>query len=331
MFSLRLQTIIILVFLCLGSINTHGQDDLAFFLPAHPDDAELLALNYISPLSKSLGFNASSSWYNTAKPHSTGFDLTVIGCAAYIPDEDYFTSFLMSQYQDLELLSPNDMMVPTIFGSEDITPEYRILSTGETFEGPTGNSLEEEFGYEAVVMPMAQLGVGVIPHTDIKLRFMPTIEFDEDFEARLWGAGILHGLNQYFPRGDELLVDISLFASYSNVDTEISLDKPFEGENQRAEQDIDSWSVEGLVSYNLSVVTFYAGLGYNAINSELDILGTYDLGNEILIDPVSGGASYNGVKATIGLRLKLAIVTLHGEYAYNRYHILSAGLGISID
>ena len=60
-----------------------------------------------------------------------GFDFLVTVTAAYIPTKDVFTEFIRSEYQDLELLSPGDNLVPTVFGSEDIFPQYQVTSTGE--------------------------------------------------------------------------------------------------------------------------------------------------------------------------------------------------------
>jgi hypothetical protein len=322
----------LIVRLSLCSQYTYAQDDLSEFLLANTDDATLLATDYIAPLAKGLGFAANSAWYNTAKPHSMGFDLTATVTAAYIPTKDYFYRFIESNYQDLELLSPSDNMVPAVFGPGIITPEYRIPSTGETFEGPKGNSLDKEFGFHALLFPMIQLGVGVIPNTEVKVRFMPLLEFDEDFEAKMWGVGILHNLNNYFPSGDELLVDISVFGGYTNVQTEILLHNAFNGKDQIGAQALKSWTLEGLVSYDLSVFTFYGGMGYNQMVSDLDLLGTYEVRpNEVLTDPISASNTYKNFKATVGMRVKLAIFTLHGEYSFNHYNLFTAGFGINMN
>lgn len=307
------------------------QDDLSDFLLAHPDDANKLTADYMSPLAKGFGYAANNGWYNTARPHSMGFDLTVTVSAAYIPTKAQFSHFIKSEYRDLELLSPNDNLVPTVFGPEDINPQYLIPSTGETFKGPSGNSLEEEFGFEAVLFPMLQLGIGVIPNTDLKVRFMPLLEFDDDLKAKMWGVGILHRLNNYFPSGDELLVDISLFGGFTHIDTEVQVSDTYPGEDQLGVQQLNAWSLEGLISYDLSVFTFYGGVGYNEILSELEVLGTFDIGNEILIDPIGVSTTYNGFKATMGFRIKLAVFTLHVDYTFNEYNLITAGFGLNVN
>ncbi len=320
-----------LVYFFFGHHHLKCQDDLSDFLLAHPDDANKLTADYIAPLAKGFGYAANNGWYNTARPHSMGFDLTVTVSAAYIPTKAHFTQFIKSEYRDLELLSPGDNMVPTVFGPEDIIPQYLVPSTGETFEGPSGNSLGEEFGFEAVLFPMLQLGIGVIPNTDLKVRFMPLVEFDDDVEAKMWGVGILHRLNNYFPSGDELLVDISLFGGFTHIDTEVQVSDTYPGEDQLGVQQLNAWSLEGLISYDLSVFTFYGGVGYNEILSELEVLGTYHIGNEILIDPIGVSTTYNGFKATMGFRIKLAIFTLHADYTFNEYNLVTAGFGLNVN
>ena len=315
--------------LILGGYQAYGQDDLADFLLAHPDDATKLTTDYIGPLSKGFGFAANNGWYNSARPHTMGFDLTAIATAAYIPSSEDYTLFIESQYQDLELLSPSDQLVPNVFGPENIEPRYRVKSNGEEFVGPSGNSLEEEFGFEAILFPMIQLGVGVIPNTDLKVRFMPLTEFEDDLDAKMWGVGIMHHLNSYFPSGDELLVDLSVFGGFTRISTEIDLSDTYDGENQIGVQRLNAWTLEGLISYDWSILTFYGGIGYNQVISDLEVSGTYLVGNEELVDPISSSITYDGLKATLGLRIKLSVFALHGEYTFNDYQLLSVGFGIN--
>ena len=317
--------------MCLIVVSVHAQDDLGDFLMADLDDASLLITNYMSPLDKGFGYSAGTGWYNSAKTHSMGFDLTAMVGAAFIPSKAHFTRFVQSEYNDLELLFPTDNNVPTVFGPEEIIPEYRVTSTGETFEAPGGNSLEEEFGYEAVPFPMLQLGVGVIPYTDIKFRFMPLVEFDDDFEARMWGVGIQHHINNYFPSGDELLFDMSLFVGYTAVNAEIQITDTYPGDDQLGVQGLNVWNIDGVISYDLSVFTFFGAIGYNRVTSNLELQGSYDIGAEILQDPIDTKTNYSGVKAAAGLRIKVAIFSLHGEYTYNDYSMVTVGFGLSVN
>ena len=321
----------IICFMLLSVLPIKAQDDFLDFLEANLEDAGQLTVNYLEPLVKGVGYGLNTGWYNTAKPHSMGFDLTITANAVFVPDDDQFSTFIASQYQDLELLSPSNGQVPTIFGPEDIEPLYRVPSTGATFNGPSGNSLEDEVGFNAVPVPMITLGIGVIPNLDIKFRLLPLTDFDEDVEVKWWGVGLMHKLNQYFPLGDQLLVDVSLFAGYTSMKSEIALDGIYDGNNQIGLYDIDAWTLEGVVSYDLKVFTFYGALGYNQVKSDLQALGTYEVDSEIITDPINESFSYNGIKATLGFRLKVAIVTLHADYSLNDYNVLTAGFGFNLN
>ncbi len=317
--------------LLLSMVRVQGQDDIDEFLRANLGDAGTLTLNYTSPLIKSFGFGFNNAWYQTAKPHNKGFDLTLSVSAVLVPDDEKYTEFNNSDFSDLELLSPSDQRVPTVFGSEDIEPRYRVTSTGTTFTGPPGNSLKEEVGFDAVPVPMVQLGIGVIPNTDIKLRYLPPTDVDDDVEVRLWGVGLMHRLNDYFPFGDQLLVDISLFGGYTQAHSEIDVSGNFPGNNQIGEYDTRAWTLEGVVSYDLKIVTFFGALGYNKIDSDLRLLGTYEIDNETLIDPVDESLNAEGPKATAGIRLKLGFVAIHGAFSLNKYHALTAGIGLDLN
>jgi len=66
--------------------------------------------------------------------------------------------------------------------------------------------------------------------------------------------------------------------------------------------------------------------------SELDVLGEYEVRpGEVLVDPINSSSRYKNLKATVGLRIKLAIITLHGEYSFNQYNLLTAGFGINVN
>ncbi len=312
------------------TLQVQAQDDLDQFLEANIQDAGKLTANYASPIIKGVGFGLNNGWYNTAKPHSMGFDLTITASAAFVPDKDQFSTFIASEYQDLQLVSPADGRVPTVFGPEDVEPQYLIPSTSQTFTGPVGNSLKDEIGFNAVPVPMITLGIGVIPNLDIKARFLPITDFSDDVEIKMWGVGVLHKLNQYFPMGDQLLVDIALFGGYTHLSSALALDTSFPGSNQIGAYDINAWTLEGVVSYDLKIFTFYGALGYNQVQSDLKVLGNYEVNSEVLVDPIQEEFQFSGLRATAGFRIKLAIVTLHADYTLNDYRALTVGFGINV-
>lgn len=107
-----------------------------------------------------------------------------------------------------------------------------------------------------------------------------------------------------------------------------------------------------IVSADLPVVTFYGGLGFATTKTNLSVTGYYPLpviqtnsaeahylepvvnASSVVEDPINieiknsdGGTTkprYN-----IGVRFKLAVITLHVDYIYSKYSVFTGGLGIS--
>ena len=82
-------------------------------------------------------------------------------------------------------------------------------------------------------------------------------------------------------------------------------------------------------------------MGYDRFNSHINLNGDYyvripgtDTGSgeatSTLTDPVDFSAKDGGLRATVGARLKLAILTLHANYTLQEYKTLNVGVGFSI-
>jgi hypothetical protein len=55
-----------------------------------------------------------------------------------------------------------------------------------------------------------------------------------------------------------------------------------------------------------------------------------DDGIEETTDPINSEFDTSGFRATGGLRIKLAVITLHADYTLGDYDALTAGFGINI-
>jgi hypothetical protein len=45
--------------------------------------------------------------------------------------------------------------------------------------------------------------------------------------------------------------------------------------------------------------------------------------------PVMNIENFSGIRANIGFRIKLAVITIHADYTRAQYNIISTGLGLS--
>lgn len=323
--------------------NSQAQDDFDRLLEAGVENANILLEGYVGPALEGFGTGLGNGWYNTAATHRpAGFDLTVTVNAAYVPDRDLFYSPNFAS--GLSFVAPADR-APTIFGPKEDLPVYQYDYEFEgrqftgTFEAPEGLDLEEEVGFTAVPVPMAQLGIGIIKNTDIKIRWTPEIDLGDDGTFKLIGFGIQHDIKQYIPGIKLLPFDLALFAGYTSISSEVTFETDGTGSGVNTTNgmgifDVNTLTVQALISKKFSVITFYGGLGFNSVRSELALEGDYEVtddnGNVAnYSDPISLKVNAGGPRLTAGMRLKLAILTLHADYTLQEFNTLTVGVGFT--
>ena len=316
-----------------------AQDDLDVYLDAGVEDATKLTESYIAPLMKGFGYGINNGWYNTAKAHKTaGFDLTVTAHIVYAPKKSEFFTFKNSDYQNIQLASGESAQLPTAFGPDEQGPELEILDdngnpTGATFNAIAGLGIKDEIGMNAIPVPMAQLGVGIVKNTDIKFRYIPKIDLG-DGEVGLWGIGVMHDVKQWIPGIKALPFDLSALVGYTKMTSSIDLSdnssNTTTGEGQEAVLTANGLTIQAIISKKISVLTLYGAVGYNKVKSNIQINGTYEVEGGTLVDPVDLEFGEGSLRATAGFRLKLTILTLHADYTLNKYPILSGGIGFAV-
>ncbi|WP_339791339.1 DUF6588 family protein [uncultured Imperialibacter sp.] len=345
------------VFSCLGlalfivvlSSKESKAQDFSEVLKAQGDDAEKLLENYIGPFFTGFGVGMANGWYNTAAPHKfPGFDLTVSVNLASVPQDGQVFKFNASDYSSITGVRQNGGAaqstadVETLFGPGDTESElqlsYQREYQGQTYTVNSAVELPSGFGFPYVPTPVAQLGIGLPKGTDLKLRLMPTIA-SEDFSISLFGIGVMHDFKQWIPGMKVLPFDASVLIGYTKLSAENSFAGSEITDNGTGEISVSSLTYQILVSKKLSILTVYGGFGANSIKSNLKMLGTYTIEAEAsngasadieLQDPVDLMFKSGGARATIGLRLKLAILTLHGDYTVQKYNTITAGVGFSV-
>lgn len=334
---MRISYLSLLAFL-ITPVITLAQDNLDIYLEAGKDDAAKLTESYISPIMKGIGYGLNNGWYNTAKPHKTlGFDLTVTAHAVMAPKSSQYFIFKDEDYSNIRLASGESNQLPTAFGASSEGPRLEILDengepTGTSFNAVEGLGIKEEIGHNVVPVPMVQLGIGIVKNTDIKLRYIPTIDVG-DGDVRLWGIGVMHDIKQWMPGVKHLPFDLSALIGYTKMTSSYDLQGLSDTGEGKQELLLNAGglSIQGIISKKISVLTLYAGLGYNKTTSSVKVNGIFELEDDrILEDPIDMQFGEGSLRATAGFRLKLAILTLHADYTINKYPILSAGIGFSV-
>ena len=147
------------------------------------DDASKLTESYVDPVMKGLMYSLNGGWYTTAKTHKKfGFDITINANLSIVPSADKLFDFNQSDYQYLSTAN-GESSLSTIMGDDDTetTIDVRIPVGNDeyqvgSFEMPGG--ITGDLPVNAVPTPMVQVGLGLPFKTDIKLRMIPTLNFD---------------------------------------------------------------------------------------------------------------------------------------------------------
>jgi hypothetical protein len=328
---------------CISSLSfvniAFAQDEIDQLLSGGIGDANKLMNAYLEPVVNSVSLSLNQGWYNTAKTHKiAGIDLTITVNAMTIPKSAFLYKPSDLGLQEVELDPDTDgyPQAPTLAGPE-VTPIFRLKDDpSQTFDGPPGLDLKETFKTNKIPMPMVHLGFGLPKSTDLKLRFVPTIDLG-DGTLKFYGIGVMHDIKQWIPGIKLLPFDLSGFFGYTHFQLESQLD-PDNASNadQKGVFTINSTTIQVLISKKISVLTGYAGVGYNIARSNVALKGKYDINGDgdesdaVETNPISLDFAASGPRATAGLRLKLAVFTFHADYTLQKYKCLSVGFGIAV-
>lgn len=352
----RIGVVISALFI-ISSVSFSQVDNVDFLKSAPADGAKFLQA-YISPWTNAFGAGLSSGWYNTAKPHKLGgFDITTGFNIGFVPSSaDKFEISSLG----LESLTGSGL-TPSVSGPKTGGQALAYKINGNTvalFNAPPGTA------WRLIPVPTAQIGIGLPFGTELKGRFIPKISI-KDGDISLWGVGVLHSIMQYLP-GDKLLpFDVSVFAGYTKLKGNVPLSmkpdpsvaqnytSPYSAttsfNDQNLNVNVSALNVSAIASVNLPIITFYGGIGYCKTKTNMEFSGNFP--TPVLVTPTLPATPYpeynnsgirttkdfpkmnienfSGMRANIGFRIKLAVITIHADYTRAQYNVLSTGLGIS--
>lgn len=282
---------------------------------------ERLIEAYFTPMTESFGAGLNNGWYNTAKPHSLGgFDLTFTLNTVIIPNSA--ETFKIGDAFG-KVFTSDEAEASTVFGSKEGTEmTYSNTSQAGTdipFTMPGG------FKTPAMPLPMIQAGIGLIKNTAIDIRYMPMLNV-VDINVNLFGVGLKHDLLQWIPVvGDAIPMSLSLQGGYTTLNTELKIS------GQEVSLNTKATTINLVASKKLLMVTAYAGVGYNsatttfASNAKFKLDGVqFDEKVEMVFE------SNNNIRANVGLRLNITVITIQADYTFAEYPTATLGLGVSL-
>ncbi|MFT5955606.1 MAG: hypothetical protein ACI8QD_002462, partial [Cyclobacteriaceae bacterium] len=285
-----------------------------------------------------LGYGLNSGWYNTGKPHKLlGFDITTGVSLATVPTDARFFTFNNADYSNIATSSGVSEQVPTMFGpnlaADDLAELTFTDSNGDEIlrsSALTGIGIEEADAYPfsnpMVPAPYAQIGIGLIKNTEIKIRLVPEQNIDGNTFGS-FGLGVMHDVKQWIPGMKLLPFDLSAFIGFNRLSASFVIDEDLD---QYGEMNISGTTFQAIASKKLALLTVYGGLGFLTTTADFGLKGDYEVGNDILTDPVDFEFSSGGLRGNVGARIKILVLTLHAEYAIQKYNTLTVGVGISV-
>lgn len=335
----------ILFIFILGTVGVSGQKAASAFVRYGLNDGRVLAKEYLRPFGEMMAVNMNGGWYNSAGIHKLGgFDVTIVANYGMVPSKyEFFDLEKLSPQLEVFTFDPSSSMTsaPTVSGELLAGQQMPKLM----FKQPVGGAvlpplLPNGADFDAMISPAVQAAVGLPFNTEVMARFMPRVKYDNYGEAMLWGVGLKHSLWDDLPFLNKIpFLRLSLVGAYSSFSSDVYLDALSNtiAQDNTLRVTSDAWMARMLVGADLPVVSFYAGVGYGNAASSFGYKGTFAVGryenNDFLYvdvkDPFSITYDKAGIDYNAGLRLKLALLTLHADYTFADYQMVTVGLGLS--
>lgn len=352
-----LMLVFFLTLLLNNSVIRAQVGDIGSLIAAGSADAELLLQPYISPAVNAFGAALGGGWFNTAKPHQLGgFDITITLNAGIIPKKYETFTINNDALTLLKLNDPANNVTPTIAGPEESGPQINYNLDGGAYNDPAF-IMPQGLDVRFIPTPMVQAGIGLIKGTELMVRYFPSIKIKGN-EIGLWGLGGKHDIKQWIPGlKDVPILNISLMYGYTRLHAYIPLSVEPEdiGAGTLPGADMSEWDNQELklitrthtanllVSADLPVVTFYGGVGFASAKTNLKLEGDYPVvymdgaiasiekkTNPIDMEITNEDGSKTKPRLNVGVRFKFAVITLHFDYSWANYSVLTGGLGVSI-
>ena len=329
----------IVLWVALAMVTVSKAQDLNDLFVSGVNDAERFANAYLAPVSEATIYSMSNGWYNTAdaKPLG-GFEISIVGNITGFKNKEDKKAFLLdldpatTQYENLQFVDgSSSKLVSTALGDiEGITVFVGEGQFREEFELPSGLASED---FNFIPSGYIQGSVGLVKGLEVKARFLPKINFDDDAKIGLFGAGIQYDFTKMLPADKLLPVAISAVIGYTGLTGEYDFtdSNVIDGQDQRIDANFKTWNFSAVVSTRkIPVINFYGGVGYISGKSDIDLLGTYTVTTgpfqTTYTDPFSVSKKASGLTANLGTKIKLGFFRLNADYNFSEFSTFTFGI-----
>ena len=349
----KLYSLIILGLLTTVAFNAKAQSDdgISDLFKGGPGDVNKLINAYATPLFKGFGNSLNGGWTNTAKTQGLlHFTLRISATATVIPAKDKSFDINSLGLANIKPTNPNQSIAPTFGGDKNLTTgiTYTDQNSGATYKTtlPKGVS-------QYVPSGQVQLTVGLVKHTDVTVRFVPTTKISDDVgKVGVFGFGLKHDIIQDFvKKGPEKPFDLAIAFGYTHLNYTKNLDVQPDNtsagsvdySNQRLEGNFNGFNASVILSKKLLFFTPFVSVGYQKSSTNVALKGNYPFvtGATITGDPIytaykdpisisGSNAGLSGTRADIGFQLSVPVLRIYASYGVSSTGYNSANLGIGL-
>ena len=316
--------------------DLRSQEEIRDFLVLGVEFAEEIVSAYTQPAAEGLLYGLTGGWYNSAVVRDKWqVEISIVTNGSFVPSESRSFFIDTGRFDNLTTLQGEAVVkVPTILGGTGQTVQFVADVEGEfyQFESPEGIGLSD-----ANILPNAflQVKVGLPKYTEAGVRVFPKLNID-DVEFGLYGFSAQHEFSRWLKPIQNSPIAFSVMAAYTRLFTDYNFETGGDvtGEDQRINIRMNSWLFELIASTKFKKLNLYGGLGYVTGDADTRLGGTYNF--EVFSNPLSFTDPFDfqnevdGIRANIGLNLRLGWFGLNTAYTFQGFNNFSFGMNFNI-
>jgi hypothetical protein len=339
-----------------GSAFIAKAQDFGQIIAGSLPDANKYATAYMQPFAEGEIYNLSRGWFSTARTHKLlGFDISINGQFAIVPSGKENFTFNNADYSTFKLNgSATSASLPTFMGGSttqvinvNTTVNSQNVSANFTAPKGIGDDMKKNISFVPVSapLPVAQVGIGLFKHTDLKVRYFPRTNFS-GVEIGVFGVALQHEFSGYLPFIKKVpFLHLSALAGYSSIDAnykpKFDAGSSVQSPNALAGYKISAFTLQGIASVKFSLLELYTSVGYSTGKSTIDLKGDYtityntgfpppnDKETATKKDPVSFAYNAGGISNTWGVRLNITILKVYADYTFAKYNGVGVGIALA--
>jgi hypothetical protein len=334
----------------LASVSLKAQD-IGQIISGSTADANKYLQKYLEPFGRGEIMNMGRGWTNTARVHKfLGFDININAQLAIVPTDKQSFVFNNADYSTFKLTNgASSGTAQTFLGdtthlglSVSTTVQGHNVSYNFNTPGGIGMDMKKFLSVAVVPLPVAQIGIGLFKHTELKVRYFPKTDLgNSGTKVGVAGAAIQHEFTNYLPfLGKAPLLHISLLAGYNSVNVVYALtNSTVQGSDQRAELNISAFSAQAIATLKLALFEITYSPGFVSGKSDASMKGTYTFNykdnssgatfSNTVVDPIALNYTNSGFTNTFGLRINLLFLKVFADYTFANYNTAGAGVAFS--